>query len=198
MTAHPNMTYKAVAVGTSTGGFQALTRLLRPLPADFSLPILAVRHQLPTTDAYLIRALSQECQLLVDFACEGDVPAAGRVYIAPPDRHLLVNQHGILSLSSCDPVNFSRPSIDPLFESAAKYYGPALVAVVLTGANRDGAAGVVAVKRHGGRVLVQDPASAEAKAMPEAALAVVDADSVVLLDQIGPLLWSLARHQILS
>lgn len=184
---------KAIVIGTSTGGFLALVKVLRPLPKDFPVPIMVVRHQKADSDDYLIRALNQECPLQINYAQNGMKPESGHVYVAPPDHHLIVNENGLLELSSDQPVNFSRPSIDVLFKSAADYYQSQLLSAVLTGANNDGAAGVEKVKQFGGTVLVQDPDSAEAEVMPEAALKAVDADYVIWLDQIGPKLWDLAR-----
>ena len=183
----------AIVIGTSAGGFQALNSVLAPLPEDFPLPILVVRHQSPDSNDYLVKALQQACRVQVQHAQDGQTPQAGRVYIAPPGRHLRIRPGGKMGLSDDEPVNFSRPSIDVLFSSAAEHYGKSLLAVILTGANSDGAAGVQGVKNHGGCVMVQDPASAHSKEMPQAAQAAVEADWVVWLDQIGPQLWSLTR-----
>ncbi len=184
---------EAIVVGTSQGGFQALKKILSPLPLDFPVPILAVRHQLPDSDDYMVQILNKECQLKVKFADSDEFPKPGNVYLAPPDRHMQLCKKGRLVLSDDEPVNFSRPSIDTLFISAAKQYGSSVMAVVLTGANSDSANGVIAIKKHGGQVIVQDPDSAEAPTMPRAAMAVVQVDHVVWLDQIGPLLWALTR-----
>lgn len=185
--------YTAIVVGTSAGGFQALVKMLRPLPRDFPIPILVVRHQLADSDNYIVQALSKECQLKVSYAIEGEKPNNGHVYIAPPDRHLTIGPQGLIVLSKSAPVNYSRPSIDLLFQSAAKIYREGVLAVILTGANQDGAEGAKWVKQYGGDILVQDPDSAEASAMPKATLKKVDADYIVWLDQIGPQLWTLTH-----
>ncbi len=182
-----------IVIGTSKGGGEALRSLLTPLPVNFPVPILAVRHQPADGNDYLITALNRASGLTVKYAEDEDRPRAGTVHIAPPDRHLLVGGDGRLLLSSAPPVNHSRPAIDPLFESAARWGGEAVLAVVLTGMNQDGAQGVRAVKKHGGRVIVQDPESAEADVMPRAALAAVPVDEQVWLSQIGPYLWSITR-----
>lgn len=117
----------------------------------------------------------------------------GQVYMAPPGRHLMLGTDKKIILSRQKPVHFSRPAIDPLFKSAADQLGPRLVAVVLTGANNDGADGAKAVKSKGGLVIVHDPDSAEARKMPEAALAAAAVDRTIWLDQIGPFLWTLSR-----
>jgi len=184
-----------IVIGASQGGFEALKKVLAPLPVDFSVPILVVRHQCARSDGYVVQALNQICQLKVKFAEQRECPQPGTVYLAPPDLHLLVDKEGCLQLVHSDPVHFSRPAIDPLFESAAHCYGSRLLAVVLTGANSDGADGVVMVKKYNGRVLVQDPMTAEADVMPKAALAAVEADYIIWLDQIGPMLWTLT-HKI--
>nr|WP_320016817.1 chemotaxis protein CheB [uncultured Desulfobacter sp.] len=184
-----------IVVGTSQGGFDALHSLLTPLPEDFNIPILVVRHQRPDAGDYILKALGRATKLKIHFAVHWALPAPGQVLLAPPDRHLLVGEDGRMILSDDEPVNFSRPAIDPLFESAAKKYGPRLIAVVLTGANHDGAKGVKAVKANGGIVIVQDPDSADARQMPEAALAAVSVDQIIWLDQIGPFLWSMVKDK---
>ncbi len=186
-------TVKMVVVGTSMGGFQALKKIFSPLPVDFSVPVLVVRHQASDTDHYVIEALNRECQLHFKFAEEGERPVAGTVYLAPPDTHMMIRSSGQIHLSSGQPVNHSRPSIDPLFTSASQLFGESLLAVVLTGSNADGVAGLKTVKFRGGAVLVQDPESAEADTLPRAAMDAVEVDHLVWLDQIGSFLWELNR-----
>jgi two-component system chemotaxis response regulator CheB len=184
---------KMIVVGTSIGGFQALKKIFSPLPVDFNIPVLVVRHQASDTDDYVIEALNRETQLQFKFAEEGERPDAGTVYLAPPNTHMMVARSGRIHLSYGQQVNHSRPSIDPLFISAAKLYGESLLAVVLTGANRDGVDGLKVVKKSGGTVLVQDPESAEAEILPSAAIAAVEVDYLVWLDQIGSFLWGVNR-----
>ncbi len=184
----------AVVIGASQGGLRALEKILTPLPKDFPLPILVARHQSPHPSDHAIQVLQRASRLEIQAAGDNTPIQTGIVYLAPPDRHLLVGQDGRLQLSAGEKVHFSRPSVDPLFSSAADYFGSHLLAVVLTGANSDGVQGVRDVKSRGGRVLVQDPDSAEAVAMPEAAMAAVEVDYVVWLDQIGPFLWQLTRE----
>lgn len=195
MSGKSTTSFELIVVGASHGGFEALKKVLRPLPADFPVPILVVRHQSPQTDDYLIDAMNRACQLKVTFAEAGERPQPGVVYIAPPDRHLLVDHNGRLKVTDDAPVNFSRPAIDPLFLSAAKRYGASVLAVVLTGANDDGAIGAAAIHNNGGRVMVQDPVSAESPTMPLATITTVplDGNDIVWLDQIGPQLWDLTR-----
>jgi len=191
----PHLHYAAdmIVVGTSQGGFDALKIILAPLPADFKIPILVVRHQAPDSDDYIIKSLARITQLKIGYALNGQIPESGGVYLAPPDRHLLLGIDKRMRLSRDKPVHFSRPAIDPLFQTAAAVFGSHLAAVVLTGANSDGAEGAKEVKAKGGLVIVQDPDSAEARVMPEAALISVTADHIIWLNQIGPFLWSLTR-----
>jgi two-component system chemotaxis response regulator CheB len=176
---------KAVAIGASAGGLGALSAVLTPLPGDFPAPVMAVIHLPPDRDSMVPALLAEACALKVVEAEDKIAAEAGCVYFAPPDYHLLVELDGRLSLSSDEPVLFSRPSIDVLFESAADAYGPNLTAVVLTGANEDGAAGARAVARAGGRVIVQEPAGAYASAMPLAALEAAPDACVLSLDAIA-------------
>jgi two-component system chemotaxis response regulator CheB len=162
---------QAVVIGASAGAIQALLQILPALPADYALPVLVVVHVPPGRRSELTTLFATRCRVRVG---EGEDKAPiepGTVTFAPPDYHMLVEPGGTISLSADEPVFFSRPSIDVLFESAADAYGPGLVGVVLTGANEDGALGLRAVAEAGGVTLVQDPATAYARAMPQAAVA---------------------------
>ena len=162
---------EAVVIGASAGAVEALSGLLPSLPRDYALPILTVVHLPADKKSIMASFLSTKCQIEVREVEDKELMEAGTVYVAPPDYHLLVEADRRLSLSSEPPVLYSRPSIDVLFESAADVFGPALVGVILTGANSDGARGLKAVEAAGGVVLVQSPEQAQAKAMPQAALA---------------------------
>lgn len=188
-----NAPIEIIAIGTSHGGFEALKSVLKPLPKDFCVPILVVRHQPPSTDGYIISALNDICQLDVSFAEDGVKPEAGHVYLAPPDRHMLIDGEGRIKLTNDPKVNFSRPAIDPLFASISTRFKQAALVIVLTGANNDGAMGAAQIKSQGGSVIVQDPASAEAPAMPTAVIEATEIDDIVWLDQIGPFIWTLCR-----
>ena len=161
---------RAVAIGASAGAVEALLQILPSLAADFPVPILVVVHVPPDRSNALVPLLQAKCQIKVKEAEDKEPTHPGVVYFAPADYHLLVENDGSLSLSSDEPVNYSRPSIDVLFESAADAFAPALTAVVLTGANEDGARGLKAVMDLGGDGVVEDPAGAYAQAMPAAAL----------------------------
>ena len=183
-----------VVIGVSMGGFHALHTVLAPLPRDFSLPIAVVQHQHPKADDYLVRSLNEKCQMAVKYPENGEMPKPGRVYVVPPDRHLRFTEGPCFMLSDDAPVNYSRPSIDVLFLSAAAVYGDAAIGVVLTGANQDGAEGLREIKARGGLAIVQDPVTAQADAMPKAAIAATKIDHIVRLDQIGPVLWDIASE----
>ncbi len=182
-----------VVIGVSTGGFHALHTVLAPLPRDFSLPIAVVQHQHPKADDYLVRSLREKCNLGIKYPENGEMPKSGMVYMVPPDRHLRFTDGPSLMLSDDAPVNYSRPSIDVLFLSAAAVYGAAAIGVVLTGANRDGAEGLREIKARGGLAIVQDPETAAVAIMPKAAIAATEIDYVVRPDQIGPVLWDIER-----
>ena len=175
----------AVAIGGSAGGVEALLALLDALPADFRPSILIVLHVRPDRPSLLSEVLGQRCRLPVREALDKEPIARGTVYVAPPDYHLLVERPGALALSRDEPVAFSRPSIDVMFESAADAYGPHLLGIVLSGANSDGAAGLKAIRAAGGRAWVQEPSSAATATMPEAAIATAGADLVLAIDDMA-------------
>jgi two-component system, chemotaxis family, protein-glutamate methylesterase/glutaminase len=183
---------KLIVAGASWGGLEAIGALLSRLPADFDVPIAIAQHRgrdvLPDG---LSAFLAQSTSMRVMEAGDKDAIEPGHVYVAPADYHLLV-QRGSFALSVDERVQYARPSVDVLFESAADAYGDELVAVVLTGANEDGAAGARAVKARGGKVVIQDPATAERRDMPEAALAAVQPDAILAVDDIGSWIAALA------
>ena len=163
--------YDAIVLGASAGALDALSVILPALPKGFPVPVIVVVHVPPDKRSVLAELFRAKCDVDVVEAEDKEPVSGGTVYFAPPDYHLLVEADRSLSLTCEEPVLFSRPSIDVLFESAAEVYGPALIGVVLTGANQDGAAGLAAVVEAGGAAVIQDPPSAFASAMPEAAWA---------------------------
>ncbi|MFD6157998.1 chemotaxis protein CheB [Nocardia sp. NPDC060256] len=177
--------YAVVAIASSAGGITALFKVLGALPATLRVPVLVVQHLDPRHKTVLAELLSRRTELRVKLAEAGETVEAGTVYIAPPNYHLLVEPHGVLALSSSELVHFVRPSADLLFESVAGEYGPRAIVCVLTGSGSDGATGVRAVKSRGGTVVAQDPAEAEFKGMPGAAVSTGDVDLVVPLDEIA-------------
>lgn len=182
---------EAVVLGGSAGSVEVLSLLLPALTAECRATVFAVIHLPRERPSLLIELFAPRCALPVREAQDKEPVEPGTVYFAPPDYHLLVEQDRALALSVDEPVNFSRPSIDVLFESAAEVYRTKLAGVVLTGGNSDGAAGLKAIRRAGGTTFVQDPASAQVSHMPEAALK-ADRDCEVLsLDRLVALFRSL-------
>lgn len=184
---------RAIVIGASAGGVQALLTILPALPADLPLPIMVVLHVPADRSNVLAPLFASKCALTVKEAEDKEPTQPGVVYFAPSDYHLLVEADGALALSSDELVNYSRPSIDVLFESAADAYGAGLIGLVLTGANADGASGLKAVASAGGRALVEDPASAYARPMPEAALGACPAAQVMSLPRILEVLKGLGQ-----
>ncbi|MCK9238779.1 chemotaxis protein CheB [Desulfocurvus sp.] len=184
---------RAVVVGASAGGMEALALVLGALEADFPLPVLVVQHISPAAATAIPELLDERCRIRVKEADEKETPRPGTAYLAPPNYHLLVERDATLSLSTEGRVCFARPSVDVLFETAALAFGPALVGVVLTGGNEDGSRGLAAIARAGGRTIVQAPATAVAPEMPRAALAATRADHVLPPEDIGPLLSRMAQ-----
>lgn len=182
--------YDLIVIGCSLGGMHALETILAPMPADFATPIAVVQHRYRTSNEALPSFFRQRTKLKVVDVEDKQYIKPGHVYLAPANYHLLVEE-GSFSLSVDDAVVYARPSVDVLFESAADAYRERLIGVVLTGANEDGARGAARIKRNGGFVVVQDPKTAEAPAMPEAAIAKARVDRILPLDRIGPFLIEL-------
>jgi two-component system chemotaxis response regulator CheB len=185
--------YEIVVIGCSKGGMKALQQILQVLPRDFPVPIVIAQHRYRTSNESLPAFFRRHSKLEVVDADDKQWIKRGTVYLAPADYHLLV-ERGELSLSVDARVEYSRPSIDVLFESAADAYGAEVICVVLTGANADGARGAAMIKRHGGFVVVQDPETAESPEMPRAAIAMGGVDRILPLDRIGPFLVELCRR----
>ena len=183
-----------MAVAASAGGLSALTAFLSALPTDFPVPVVVVQHLHREAPSALAVILNRRCAIAVHEAVDGDRLVAATVFVAAPDRHLVVNPDATLSLTTSELVHFVRPSADVLFESAATSYGDRLLAVVLTGAGTDGAAGVRAVKSEGGYVLAQDEATSESFGMPAAAIETHLVDKVLPLDEIGPAVVEWISH----
>ncbi|WP_344406338.1 chemotaxis protein CheB [Streptomyces longisporus] len=189
----PTDGFEAVAVASSAGGINGLITLLAALDSGFPAPILVVQHLDPRHRTVIAEVLDRRTELDVKLAEDQERTRPGAVYIAPPDRHLLVRPGGLLALSDSELVHFVRPSADLLFESVAGAYGPRAIACVLTGTGRDGAMGVDAVKSRGGTVIVQDPATAEFRGMPEAAVGTGSVDFVLPLEEIAALIRGLVE-----
>jgi two-component system chemotaxis response regulator CheB len=194
------MSFEIVVVGTSTGGLKALQTLLPSLPEEFSLPIVVVQHRSKDSESGLCQFLNRFSVLPVVEPEDKEQLQRGRVYLAPRDYHLLLEKQSV-ALSTDPAVGFARPSIDVLFESAADEYQERAIGVILTGANRDGARGLAAIKSRGGATIVEDPASATRRELPDAAIAATQADGILPLHEIGPRLKRLsesARQRVIS
>jgi two-component system, chemotaxis family, protein-glutamate methylesterase/glutaminase len=187
----PQSEYGLIVVGASWGGLHAVGRLLETLPAELDVPIAIAQHRGPDPRATsLAELLEKSAARPVRDATDKEPVERGVVYLAPPDYHLLV-EPGRFSLSTDARVNFARPSVDVLFQTAADAYGPTAIGIILTGANEDGAAGLARIKEAGGVAIVQDPRTAERAQMPEAALEATSADVVLPLDEMAPFLRGL-------
>ncbi|PRX30741.1 CheB methylesterase [Paraburkholderia sp. BL18I3N2] len=162
--------YELVVIGGSAGGIEVLNVLLSALPAGFAPAVMIVTHLPPDSPSYLVHAFAHRCALPVLEPDAGERIMAGRVHIAPPGYHMLVEVDRTVALSTDAAVRFSRPSIDVLFESAAAVYGERLLALLLSGANDDGAQGLKRVRAMGGTAWVQAPDTAASPEMPRAAI----------------------------
>ena len=180
----PAVSFDVVALAASAGGLIALSAVLSALPSDFPAALLVVQHLDPRHRSLMAEILSRRTSLPVKQAEEGDIVSPGKVYIAPPNRHLLVNPNGTISLSQSELVHFVRPSADLLFESVAASYKHRAIAVVLTGTGSDGSMGVAAIKKMNGTVIVQDEKTSQFSGMPSAAIQTGQADFVLPLDEI--------------
>jgi two-component system chemotaxis response regulator CheB len=183
--------FEVVAMAASAGGLSALGQVLAALPADFPAAIVVVQHLDPRHRSLMADILSRRTSLDVREARENDGLRPATVFIAPPNRHLLVNTDGTLSLSQSELVHFVRPSADLLFESVAASYKDRAIAVVLTGTGSDGNMGVRAIKKMGGTVIAQDEKTSEFFGMPGAAIQTGHVDFILPLAEIPPALVSL-------
>lgn len=179
------MKYKAVVIGSSAGGLNAVRTILKDLEKGFKVPILIVQHLSHQSENYMTKYLNEICSINVKEAEEKEKPLAGNVYIAPPNYHLLVETDGTLSLTVGHKVNYSRPSIDVLFKTAADAYRGKLIGIILTGANSDGSEGLKCIKEYGGITIVQNPNTAEVNQMPISALKKTNVDYVLDLNEIS-------------
>ena len=177
--------YSTIVMGASTGGLKALKTILAVLPADFALAVVLVVHRHPDSNSYMEKYLNSKCRIDVKPAEEKEKIQGGAVYIAPANYHLLIEDDRTFSLSVGDPVNYARPSIDVLFESAAHVYGPELIGIILTGNNNDGSQGLKKIKIKAGLTIVQAPETADAGAMPRVAISAVEPDPVLPIEEIG-------------
>ena len=184
----PAHAVNVVAIAASTGGLKALTQILGALRTDLPAAIVVVVHLYPHHPSVLAQLLSRKTALTVTQAREGNRLCDGCVYVAPPDRHLIVETGGLLTLSSAAKVHYTRPAADPLFISVAAIYGKRAIGIVLTGGDGDGSAGIEAIKEAGGITIAQNEATSQVFSMPRSAIATGDVDYVCPLAEIGPLI----------
>lgn len=182
------MSYEAVVIGVSAGGINALKVIFTTISDKFTLPVIVVQHLHPHSDSFLPNYLDSLSHMRIKEAEDKEIICAGTVYIAPANYHLLVEEDKTLSLNTDEKVNYSRPSIDVLFRSAAAVYQSKLIGVILTGANNDGVLGMKRIKKYGGLTIVQDPTTAEAETMPSAVIKQIEVDYILSLAKIGQLL----------
>src|SRR5690606_34410030 len=183
--------YELIVMGVSSGGLKALSQILPALPAYFPCPVAIVQHIGAQAENHWIRTLSMKCQLRITEAEEKEPIRRGYVYIAPANYHLLVEFDHTFSLSTDHRVNFARPSVDVLFESAASVYRDKVIGIVLTGANSDGALGLKRIKDAGGLAIVQDPSTADYPSMPLSAIKATNVDHTLPLNKITETLLQL-------
>jgi two-component system chemotaxis response regulator CheB len=187
----PISSFDVIAIAASAGGLKAINVVLSNLPAAFKAAIVVVQHLDPRHRSLMAEILARNTQMPVKQAEDGESIHPGTVYIAPPDRHLLVNSDDTLALTQSELVHFVRPSADLLFESVAASHKERAIAVVLTGTGSDGSMGVQAIKKMGGTVICQDVETAEFTGMPLAALQTKCVDFSLNLAEIAPALVTL-------
>ncbi len=183
--------YAAVVIGVSTGGLEALKFILPKLPENFMMPIFIVYHIHKTSDDFLVNHLNEISRICVKQAEDKEAIMPAVVYMAPPDYHLLIEWDRTIALSTTEPVNYTRPSIDVLFETAVDVYAEKLIGIILTGANKDGSVGASKIKAAGGMIVVQAPETAQVDTMPKAAIAAAEPDLILSLEEIAEFLCNL-------
>ncbi len=182
------MCYEAIVMGVSSGGMNALNILFSLLPKDFSIPIIILQHIGPHSDNQWIKSINKKAKIFIKEAEEKEQIEQGNVYVSSPNYHLLIEEDKTFSFTIDERVNYARPSIDVLFESAADAYKNKLIGIILTGSNSDGTKGMKHIKESGGLVIAQDPDTAESSYMPASAIAVVKMDYILSLQGIAELL----------
>lgn len=175
---------RCVAIGVSAGGTNALTKLFKKISDNFHPPVVIVQHLHPHQGNYYIHFFNGKCKLTVKEANDKEPIKQKHVYFAPPNYHLLIDDDYTFALSIDARVNYSRPSVDVFFESAAEVFGNELTGIVLTGANYDGSNGIRKIKQYGGLTIAQNPDDAEVSSMPQAAIRATKMDAILTLDEI--------------
>lgn len=190
------MKYEAIVIGLSSGGMSAMKLLFSRLPEDFKTPIVVVQHINARSDSQWIHLLNNQSNLLIKEVDEKEQIVPGTIYIAPPNYHLLIEKDKTFSLTIDERVNYARPSIDVLFESAAESYSNKLIGIVLTGSNHDGSNGIKRIKELGGLAIIQDPDTAESPYMPRSAITGIEPDYILPLENIIELLIKIDNEKI--
>lgn len=186
---------RVIVIAASAGGLDAVRQLASALPADFPAPVIAVLHTSRDDPGLLAEIIGQSSKLHVSYARSGEIPAAGQLLLAPPDRHLRIDADGRVALDDGPKIHDSRPAANPLFESAAAFWGADVIGVVLTGEDHDGADGLVAIKAAGGISLVQDPDEAVDPSMPNNAIENDSPDFCGSIATLADLLGRLVRDK---
>ncbi len=187
------MKYEAIVMGVSSGGLNAMKILFSLLPVNFGPPIILVQHISARSDNQWINLLKGKTNLHIKEADEKEKIETGYIYVAPPNYHLMIEKNKTFSLTIDERVNFARPSIDVMFESAAEAYRDKLIGIVLTGSNNDGTKGIKRIQDYGGLTIVQDPQTAESPYMPASAIAAIKPDYILNLEDIIKLLLKITR-----
>lgn len=186
-------TRNIIVLGASTGGFEALKSLVGGLPEDLQASLFIVWHMSPDIRGMLPQVLNRANKIYAAHAYDKELVKPNRIYVAPPDHHLLI-ERGIVRITHGPKENRFRPAVDPLFRSAAYAYGPRVIGVILSGALDDGTAGLWTIKRRGGVAVVQDPLEAEVSSMPQNALREVEVDYCVPVSEMAGLLARLSKE----
>ncbi|HTA83808.1 MAG TPA: chemotaxis protein CheB [Bacteroidia bacterium] len=187
------MYYEAIVIGVSSGGMNAMKVIFSILPRSFITPIIIVQHIGANSTNQWIGLLNDTTTLSIKEADEKEKIENGKVYIAPPNYHLLIEKDKTFSLTIGERVSYARPSIDVLFESAAEAYQNKLIGVILTGSNSDGTKGMKRIKECGGLAIIQDPKTAESSYMPASAISAIQPDYILPLKDLSELLVELDK-----
>jgi two-component system chemotaxis response regulator CheB len=182
-----------IVVGSSAGGVEALSLLLNGLPKDLDAAVLVVQQTPGHSPSELAEMLNLRSELPVAIPSNAETILAGRIYLAPPNQHLMI-KNGAILLGNGPKENRSRPAIDVLFRTAAHAYGPKVIGVILSGVLNDGTAGLMSIKSHGGKSVVQEPTEAVFDGMPRSAIALTQVDYILKATEIGPLLGTLIKN----
>ena len=192
------MNYEAIVIGVSAGGMNALEKILKNLSSDFLIPIIIVQHLHAHSRDLLAQYLNSVSVLPVKEADEKEIIEVSSVYLAPANYHLLVEHDRSLSLSTDAKVNYCRPSIDVLFETASIAYGKNLIGVILSGSNNDGANGMKLIQKSGGLTIVQDPDSAEVAIMPLATMKEIEVDHIIPIEKMSYFLEEINKESLIK